>query len=88
MRDYRRLLNLAAQYLEFALYEQEARELRELAGAPIFESDEAAADIIARYSHILTNAKRCDSTPATLNRLRRDALNELRGEPTKSVYFN
>ncbi len=88
MRDYCRLLNLAAQYLEFALYEQEARELRELAGAPILVSDEAAAEVIARYSSILVNAKRCDSTPATLNRLRRDALNELRGEPTESVYSN
>ncbi len=79
--DYRYLLCLAADHLEFALYEREAEGLRRLAEAPIFSSDLAAAEVISRYSQMLTEAMyEDDLSPAALNRIRKQALAELRGE--------
>ena len=80
MRDYGSLFELAAGYLEGALYLSEAKRLRRLARAPIFLSDEAAVEIIARCSAELEAALEDDGAPVDLNGMRRQALAELRGE--------
>ena len=78
--DFRYLLCLAADHLAFGLYQSEAERLRQLSQAPIFSSDQEAAEVIARYSQMLTEAMVEDWSPASLNRIRHEALAELRGE--------
>lgn len=71
---------LAARYLEFAFYFAEADRLRALALAPIF-CDEAALEVIARYSALLEEAWECDVVDfGMMEKLKVGALNELRSE--------
>jgi hypothetical protein len=79
MGDYPALFDLAARYLEGALYLSEAKRLRRLAQAPIFSGDEAAVEIIARYSAELEEALDHEAALFDPNAIRRQALAELRG---------
>lgn len=73
-------LELAAQYLEFALYAEGAARLRALAHAPIF-CNEAAWEVIARYSMLLEEAWAADEVNLDeMETLRQEALWELRNE--------
>lgn len=80
MGDFPALFDLAARYLEGALYLSEAKRLRRLARAPIFIDDEAAAEIIARYSAALEEALEDETALVDANAIRKRALAELRGD--------
>lgn len=74
------LLELAARYLEFALYAEGAARLRALAGAPVF-CDERAIEVIARYSTMLEEAMESDEMNFEMMEiLKVEALRELRAE--------
>jgi hypothetical protein len=50
-----------------------------LAHAPVFD-DERAIEVIGRYSALLEDAFARDVSPKRMERLRKEALKELRGE--------